>query len=102
MQSLIILRKVEIAMKLESTGQKPIQKNLQQLAVIESNRTVNKQTSIKCRYYLYSDKLRAEDLLYSSRIHWGIKNKLHWILDMRFGEDKNRVRKADDTKNSRF
>ena len=26
------------------------------------------------------------------RAHWGIENKLHWHLDVTFGEDKCRVR----------
>lgn len=28
------------------------------------------------------------------RQHWGIENKLHWVLDMRFGEDLDRKRVA--------
>ena len=27
-----------------------------------------------------------------SRAHWGIKNSLHWVLDIAFDDDRNRVR----------
>ena len=33
------------------------------------------------------------------RSHWGIENKLHWILDVQFGEDGSRVRNADAAQN---
>ena len=25
--------------------------------------------------------------------HWAVENKLHWVLDVTFGEDQSRVRK---------
>jgi predicted transposase YbfD/YdcC len=27
------------------------------------------------------------------RAHWGIENRLHWVLDVGFGEDASTVRK---------
>ena len=32
-------------------------------------------------------------MLEAVRSHWGIENSLHWILDVVFDEDHNRVRK---------
>lgn len=32
-------------------------------------------------------------LLALSRGHWGIENRLHWVRDMTFGEDRSQVRK---------
>lgn len=29
------------------------------------------------------------------RLHWGIENQVHWILDMSFGEDQSRIRKQN-------
>ena len=26
---------------------------------------------------------------------WGIENKLHWVLDISFGDDQNRIRKGN-------
>jgi len=39
------------------------------------------------RYYLSSRDLSADDLASAARAHWGIENKLHWMLDVQFGED---------------
>ena len=33
------------------------------------------------------------------RSHWGIENKLHWILDVAFGEDASRKRKDNAVQN---
>lgn len=44
------------------------------------------------RYFLLSRKLSAAQLLKVVRGHWSIENNLHWILDVVFGEDKNRSR----------
>ena len=46
----------------------------------------------KVRYFLLSRKLSATQLLKTVRGHWGIENNLHWILDVVFGEDRNRSR----------
>ncbi|TLD46377.1 MAG: hypothetical protein FAZ92_01325 [Accumulibacter sp.] len=33
------------------------------------------------------------------RSHWGIENRLHWVLDVSFGEDANPVRKDNAPQN---
>jgi predicted transposase YbfD/YdcC len=33
------------------------------------------------------------------RTHWGVENKLHWVLDMTFREDDSRVRKGHSPEN---
>jgi predicted transposase YbfD/YdcC len=45
------------------------------------------------RYYLMSCVLSARALLDTVRAHWGIENRLHWVLDADFGEDADRTRK---------
>jgi predicted transposase YbfD/YdcC len=45
------------------------------------------------RYFLLSKYLSAKQLLQVVRSHWGIENRLHWMLDVVFGEDASRVRK---------
>jgi len=44
------------------------------------------------RYYLLSKYLPPKRLLGVARSHWGIENRLHWVLDVHFAEDKNRAR----------
>jgi predicted transposase YbfD/YdcC len=45
------------------------------------------------RYYLLSKYMPAKRLIATVRSHWGIENRLHWVLDVVFEEDANRSRK---------
>ena len=74
-------------------------KGLSQIGLVESERTLNGEASIERRYYICSATLSAQELLQSSRNHWGIENKLHWVLDMAFREDECRVRKGYGAEN---
>lgn len=51
------------------------------------------------RYYISSRALGAEELAASVRAHWGIENRLHWVLDVSFGEDGSTVRKDNAPQN---
>ena len=51
------------------------------------------------RYYLMSTIMSATKLLRTVRAHWGIENRLHWVLDADFGEDANRTRKDNAPEN---
>lgn len=72
---------------------------LTQIAMVESERTVNGKTSVERRYYICSAKASAQEILQATRNHWGIENKLHWVLDMAFREDECRVRKGHGAEN---
>ena len=37
--------------------------------------------------------MNAKAFLKAKRSHWGIENRLHWVLDIAFREDMSRVRK---------
>lgn len=41
-------------------------------------------------YYITSLDTSAEHIASCIRSHWGIENKLHWMLDVAFSEDKGR------------
>jgi predicted transposase YbfD/YdcC len=51
------------------------------------------------RYYITSLKPDAARLNSVIRQHWGIENKLHWVLDVGFGEDLDRKRAGHAAQN---
>jgi predicted transposase YbfD/YdcC len=65
--------------------------NLTSIAMVVSERTIKGKTSKEIRFYLSSLKPIASRIAHAIRTHWGIENKVHWILDVTFGEDKNQL-----------
>jgi predicted transposase YbfD/YdcC len=64
------------------------------LARIESLRVIGgKPSDLERRYYISSRLMSAEAFAKAVRGHWGIENRLHWMLDVNFGEDAATVRK---------
>jgi len=51
------------------------------------------------RYYLLSKYMPAKSVLQTVRSHWAIENKLHWVLDVVFDEDRGRTRKDNGPEN---
>ena len=82
---------------LKGTGEWP---GLRSLAVVESTREVQGQTSRERRYYISSlDGKDAQVTAAAIRGHWGIENQLHWSLDVSFREDDCRIRKGHGAEN---
>ncbi len=75
--------------------------SLQALVRIESERyhKVSGKTEREIRYYITSLKPDAGRLNGAIRQHWGIENKLHWVLDVGFGEDLDRKRAGHAAQN---
>ena len=65
---------------------------LTSIAMIESIRTCQDETSRKVRYYISSLAPDAKRLATSIRTHWSVENPLHWVLDVAFREDDCRIR----------
>ena len=57
------------------------------------------KTSTARRYYLSSAKLDAATFARAVRSHWGIENRLHWILDVVFRDDLARLRTGHGPEN---
>ena len=51
------------------------------------------------RYYIASAALDAARAAQAVRGHWGIENRLHWVLDVTFREDQSRLRKGFGARN---
>lgn len=58
-----------------------------------------KATQRATRYYISSLSANPEDFQKAIRSHWSIENKLHWSLDVAFGEDASRKRKNNASQN---
>jgi predicted transposase YbfD/YdcC len=65
---------------------------------VVSTRTIKDQTTTQTRYYLLSDP-DVKHFAQAVRGHWGIENKLHWVLDVTMGEDANRTSKDHGPEN---
>lgn len=66
--------------------------SLKSVVLIESTRRVGTTVSTEARHYLSSLPADATVLSAAIRSHWGIENRLHWVLDVAFREDDCRIR----------
>lgn len=73
--------------------------DLQTIVMVKSERRIGQESSTKVRYYISSLAGEAKQALESVRGHWGIENKVHWVLDIAFREDDSRVRKGNGAQN---
>ena len=65
---------------------------LRSVGMVEAIREVGGKRTVERRYYLTSLPLGVATFARAVRGHWGVENKLHWVLDVCFREDQSRAR----------
>lgn len=72
---------------------------LNAILMIRNQRKVNGKVELYTHYYIASPVWKADRFLRSKRSHWGIENRLHWVLDVAFQEDHHQLRKDHGPEN---
>jgi predicted transposase YbfD/YdcC len=73
--------------------------HLAMIGVVESRIERNGAVATERRYYLSSAKLDGKTFAAAVRAHWGVENRLHWVLDVLFHDDLARLRTGNGPQN---
>lgn len=73
--------------------------DLRSVAMVTAERRIGAKVSRETRYFVSSLPADATVLARTIRAHWGIENRLHWVLDIAFREDESRVRTGHAAEN---
>lgn len=66
---------------------------LQAIGKVTAHRATKDKTSQETRYFLLSAAVSPERFGAIAPAHWGVENRLHWVLDVTMNEDGLRNRK---------
>ncbi len=70
-------------------------KKLKRIGIAVSETVRDGKPTDDVRYYILSRRMSARSFGAAVRGHWAIENRLHWQLDVTFGEDQCRTRKGN-------
>ncbi len=73
--------------------------HLAMIGMVESQVERNGALARERRYYLCSTQLDAKTFAAAVRAHWGVENRLHWVLDVVFHDDLARLRSGNGPQN---
>ena len=60
---------------------------LSSIGAVESERRIGEKVTRETRYFVSSLRGSVKKFAHAVRAHWGIENRLHWVLDVALGED---------------
>ena len=61
-------------------------------------RHIKDRSTEETRYYI-SSLQPVNDIAHAIRSHWGVENKVHWVLDVTYRADDSRIRRDDGAPN---
>lgn len=68
-------------------------KGIKTAVMVQRERDIKDKVTSETCYYISSLDNDPKTLARAIRQHWGIENRLHWVLDVTFREDESRIRK---------
>jgi predicted transposase YbfD/YdcC len=68
---------------------------LRSIGMVERECRQGDTQTFERRYFINSIAAEAKTFAQAVRGHWGVENRLHWRLDVIFGEDTNRIRRGN-------
>jgi len=68
---------------------------LRSIGMVERDCRSGETHTVERRYFINSIRAEATRFAMAVRGHWGVENRLCWRLDVVFGEDARRIRKAN-------
>lgn len=95
----IVCHKVDWLFSGRRYADEPRFPHLAMIGMVESRIERNGAIARERRYYLSSAKLDARTFAAAVRAHWGVENRLHWVLDVVFHDDLARLRTGNGPQN---
>jgi len=89
------VRRYWIAEDLRTLSDRQGWKGLRSIGMVERECWSGGIHTVERRYFINSIPADAKRFAKAVRKHWGVENRLHWQLDVVFGEDASRIRKGN-------